>query len=86
MKVQVKEDPRLEESERILKDIIVTLKKDLATVTVTSEREKLIKRLKRIRKELSALNRIRRLFLLRKLRGDTVCLKLSDHSSLHSYI
>ena len=69
----VYEDPRLEEAAQIFQDTINNLQQDLHTVTTATQREDTEKRIRRIKKELSALNRIRRLFRRRKRRGDPIC-------------
>ena len=69
----VYEDPRLAEAAQIFQDTINNLQQDLHTATADTQREDTEKRIRRIKKELSALNRIRRLFRRRKRRGDTIC-------------
>ena len=69
----VYEDPRLAEAAQIFQDTINNLQQDLHTFTTDTQREDTEKRIRRIKKELSALNRIRRLFRRRKRRGDTIC-------------
>ena len=73
MKIEIKEDPRLPESARILEDIITDLEQQLITTTKKSERETKQKRIKKLKRELQVLNSIRRRFILRKLRGETTC-------------
>ena len=73
MQTAVTEDPNLLEAARIFQETITNLENDLEEATTTHEREDNNKRLIRIRKELRALNRIRRLYLQRKRRGDPIC-------------
>ena len=73
MQIAVTEDPNLPEAARIFQETITSLEQNLEETTTTQEREDIIRRISRICKELRALNRIRRLFLRRKQRGDPIC-------------
>ena len=73
MKIEITEDPNLPKAASIFQETIIHLTSELDTATTDEERNEILQRIKRIRKELQALNRIRRLFLRRKRRGDPIC-------------
>ena len=69
----VYEDPRLKAAAQPFQDTITNLQQDLTTHTTAKQREDTEKRIRILKKELSALNRIRRLFRRRKRRGVPIC-------------
>ena len=73
MWTEVTEDPNLPEAARIFQETIDNLTLDLKEADTAVERDDITRRIRRIKKELTALNRIRRLFLRRKRRGEPIC-------------